>query len=342
MSLTSANASAEMSGDKVKNLPTGLVYHADYLLHDAGHGHPESPARLRAIIEHLRRVSLWSALRLIEPEPAPEAAIVRVHPQAYLRRLEEAAAEAPTYLDADTPIAPDSYRVALLAAGGVLAAVDAVMAERVRNAFVAARPPGHHALPDRAMGFCLLNNVAIGARHLQAVHGLKRVLIVDWDVHHGNGTQAIFNEDASVLYFSTHQFPFYPGTGAHGERGTGAGAGATVNMPLPAGSGDAEILAAFREHLIPAADTFRPDFVLISAGFDAHDADPLANLQVTETGYAELTAIVTSLADRFAAGRIVSVLEGGYDLQALPLAVEAHIRALAISEGKVPQSAGGG
>lgn len=328
------NSDAEMSSDEVQDLPTGLVYHADYLLHDPGPGHPECPARLRAIIDHLERVSLWGALRLIQPEPAPEAAIVRVHPKAYLRGLEQAAAEAPTYLDADTPISRDSYRVALLAAGGVLAAVAAVMAGRVRSAFVAVRPPGHHALPDRAMGFCLLNNVAIAARHLQAAHGLKRVLIVDWDVHHGNGTQAIFYEDASVLYFSTHQYPFYPGTGGEGERGRGDGLGTTVNAPLPAGSGDAEILAAFREHLVPAAETFRPDFVLISAGFDAHHADPLANLRVTGAGYAQLTAIVTGLADRFAAGRVVSVLEGGYSLQALPHAVEAHVRALAAAKGE--------
>jgi acetoin utilization deacetylase AcuC-like enzyme len=328
------NSGAEMSSHEVTDLPTGLVYDADYLLHDPGPGHPESPARLRAIIDHLEGMSLWGALRLIQPEPAPEAAIVRVHPKAYLRGLEEAAAEAPTYLDADTPISRDSYRVALLAAGGILAAVGAVMAGRVRNAFVAARPPGHHALPHRAMGFCLLNNVAIAARHLQAVHGLERVLIVDWDVHHGNGTQAVFYEDASVLYFSTHQYPFYPGTGAQGERGRGDGLDATVNAPLPAGSGDAEILAAFRKHLVPAAETFRPDFVLISAGFDAHDADPLANLRVTEAGYAQLTAIVTGLADRFAAGRVVSVLEGGYNVQALPHAVEAHVRALAAAQGE--------
>jgi acetoin utilization deacetylase AcuC-like enzyme len=327
-SMTTANSHAE-----IKDLPTGLVYHADYLLHDPGPGHPECPARLRAIIDHLKRVDLWDALRLIQPEPAPEAAILRVHPQVYLRHLEAAAAEAPTYLDADTPISPDSYRVARLAAGGVLAAADAVMAGRVRNAFVAVRPPGHHALSDRAMGFCLLNNVAIAARHLQVAHGLERVLIADWDVHHGNGTQAIFYEDASVLYFSTHQFPFYPGTGAQGDRGRGNGVGTTVNVPLWAGSGDAEILAAFREHLVPAAEAFRPDFVLISAGFDAHVADPLASLRVTEAGYAELTAVVTSLADRFAAGRVVSVLEGGYHLEALPQAVEAHIRALSVEQG---------
>jgi acetoin utilization deacetylase AcuC-like enzyme len=223
----------------------------------------------------------------------------------------------------------DSYRVARLAVGGALAAVDAVTRDQVRNAFTAVRPPGHHALRDRAMGFCLFNNIAIAARYVQEHHGLERVLIVDWDVHHGNGTQAIFYEDPTVLYFSTHQYPFYPGTGAANETGAGAGLGFTVNAPLPAGSGDEEITTAFRGKLIPAAEAFRPQFVLVSAGFDAHRDDPLALLRVTEAGYAALTGIVLDLADRFAGGRLVSLLEGGYNLQALARSVEAHLRVLA-------------
>ena len=233
--------------------------------------------------------------------------------------------QAPVQLDPDTRLAPESLRVAKLAAGGVLAAVDAVVAGRARNAFATVRPPGHHALPGRAMGFCLLNSVAIAARYAQQKHGLKRVLIVDWDVHHGNGTQAMFYDDPSVLYFSTHQNPYYPYTGQAKEMGVGAGEGTTVNVPLVAGSGDTEIVEAFCNKLVPAADKFKPNFVLISAGFDAHRDDPLAGLGVTAEGYGSLTQIVIEIARRHAGGRIVSALEGGYRLEALSDSVVTHV-----------------
>ena len=304
--------------------PTGLVYHPDFLLHDAGPGHLERPERLKAIMAGLERSGLLESLVRIEPRLAAKQWLAQVHTPAYLKELEGA----PRQLDPDTRLSPNSYRVAKLATGGILAAIDAVVAGKIRNAFAVIRPPGHHALPDRAMGFCLLNHVAIAARYIQKKHGLKRILIVDWDVHHGNGTQEVFYDDPSVLYFSTHQFPYYPWSGDPDERGTGAGLGTTVNAPLWPGSGDASILKAFREDLLPAAEAFRPDFVLISSGFDAHERDPIAEMRITTPGYAALTKIVAGIAERHAKGRLVSLLEGGYNLKALAQATEAHLRAL--------------
>jgi acetoin utilization deacetylase AcuC-like enzyme len=309
--------------------PTGLVYHPDFLLHDPGPDHPERPARLQAMMAHLKRRGLLDTLLVLDAEPASEQWITRVHTPAYLRQLQSAVRHAPTALDADTRVSKQSYDVVRRAVGGVLAAVDAVMAGRTTNAFAALRPPGHHALADRAMGFCLLNHVAIATRYVQEQHGVERVLIVDWDVHHGNATQEAFYRDPSVLFFSTHQYPYYPGTGAAHEVGEGAGHGTTINVPLAAESGDAAMVKAFRERLLPAATAFRPQFVLISAGFDAHRSDPLAQLQVTEAGYATLTRIVKTIADQHADGRIVSVLEGGYHLEGLARSVEAHLRVLA-------------
>lgn len=308
--------------------PTALVYHQDFLLHDAGSGHPERPARLQTIMSRLKESGLIETLVLIEPEPAEIKWLTLVHSPAYLQRLERAAAEAPAELDPDTRVSAHSYRVARLATGGVLLAVDGVMQGRVANAFVVARPPGHHALPTEAMGFCLINHVAVAARYAQERYGLERILIVDWDVHHGNGTQAIFYADPKVMYFSTHQHPYYPGTGSEDESGTGPGKGTTINVPLAAGAGDEEIIRAFRAKLVPAATAFRPQFVFISAGFDAHTKDPLAQLRVTENGYAELTRVVMEIANAFGDGRIVSVLEGGYNLDALAGSVEAHLRVL--------------
>jgi acetoin utilization deacetylase AcuC-like enzyme len=312
--------------------PSAIVSHPDYLLHDPGPHHPERAARLHAILSYLERQDWFTSLLQIRPAPAPEVWLTRIHTPAYLQRLQEAVRKAPVALDPDTRVSAHSYDVARLATGGVLAAVDAVMTGKARNAFVASRPPGHHALPERAMGFCLLNHVAIATRYVQEQYGVQRVLIVDWDVHHGNGTQEVFYTDPSVFYFSTHQYPYYPGTGAASETGEGPGRGTTLNVPLPAGAGDAEIIRAFREQLLPAAETFRPEFVFISAGFDAHQQDPLAQLQVTEAGYATLTRIVMDIAARYASGRIVSVLEGGYDLEALAHSVATHLRVLAAPE----------
>jgi acetoin utilization deacetylase AcuC-like enzyme len=233
-------------------------------------------------------------------------------------------------LDPDTGVSPGSWRAALLSAGGALLACDAVLAGKARSAFVCTRPPGHHAEAGRAMGFCLFNNIAVAARHLQRAHGLGRILIVDWDVHHGNGTQHMFETDPTVFYFSTHQFPFYPGTGSARETGSGRGAGFTLNYPMPAGSGDAEYIEVFQSVLCPEIDRVQPEAILISAGFDAHRDDPLAGMSLTEKGYAALTSILREAAGRHCDGRIISLLEGGYDLQALAAAVEAHLLALGI------------
>jgi len=249
-----------------------------------------------------------------------------VHDPSYIEHVEKTVASGAPVLDSmDTAIGPESARIAKLAAGSVVALAREVVEGRLDRGFAAARPPGHHAERDLAMGFCLFNNVAVAAGWLRKSAGLERILIVDWDVHHGNGTQHIFEADPDVFYFSLHQFPLYPGTGERDERGTGAGAGATLNCPLAPGSGDEEFLSALRVDLRQAADTFRPQFVLLSAGFDAHRSDPLAQLQVTTEAYAEATRIVRGVADDHAAGRFVSVLEGGYDLDALAESASAHL-----------------
>ncbi len=229
---------------------TGLVYHPDYLLHDPGKGHPERPARLEAIMAHLKARGLVDASLSIDPVPADEKWLRQVHSEKYLRHLAQSVNKAPIFLDADTGLSADSYRVAKLATGGVLTAIDLIMNGNIDNAFVAARPPGHHALPDRAMGFCLINHIAVAARYVQKRYRLKRVLIVDWDVHHGNGTQDIFYDDPTVFYFSIHQWPYYPGTGNAAETGAGDGAGTTLNVPLPAGAGDTEVIDAFRHKCV--------------------------------------------------------------------------------------------
>ena len=307
---------------------TAFISHPDYALHDPGAMHPERPDRVRAILSHLEKTDLLEKVLRITPEPADEKWIELIHPPGHVRRIERAAAEAPSALDPDTRLSSDSFRVAKLAVGGALTAVDAVMEGKVKNAFAAVRPPGHHALEARAMGFCLFNNVAIAARYLQKKYGLTRVLIVDWDVHHGNGTQDLFYADPSVLFFSTHQYPFYPGTGSAEETGAGEGKGLTINAPMPAMAGNQEVVRAFREKLVPAAESFQPEFVLISAGFDGHRRDPLAQLQLTEEGFADLTRIVMDIAEKHAEGRVVSLLEGGYDLEGLARSAEAHLRAL--------------
>jgi acetoin utilization deacetylase AcuC-like enzyme len=308
---------------------TGLVYHPAYLDHDMGAGHPESPNRLRAILSRLDQNGVLPRLVRIEPKPAADEWITQVHAAAYVKKLKTVQPESGhVSLDADTSMSPGSLPAAYLAAGGALAAVDAIMVGRVQNAFCAVRPPGHHAERDRAMGFCLFNNVAIAARYIQKRHGLARVMIVDWDVHHGNGTQHSFYDDPSVLFFSTHQYPHYPGTGRSSERGEGTAEGTTINVPLSGGQGDEEYEQIFQRILVPAADAFKPEAVIISAGFDAHRDDPLAGMGLTEDGYAALTRIVADIAKRHAQGRVLSCLEGGYNLQALAASVERHVLAL--------------
>ncbi len=308
---------------------TGLVYHSAYLEHDMGPGHPESPNRLRSIIHQLEQSGTMARLTRIDPRKAEDEWITQVHSSKYVSSLHQ---HAPTSgrvsLDPDTSMSSGSLQAAYLAAGGALAAVDAIMSNHVNHAFCAVRPPGHHAEVGRAMGFCLFNNVAIAARYVQKKYGVGRVLIVDWDVHHGNGTQHSFDDDSTVLFFSTHQYPHYPGTGRETERGTGAGEGFTLNIPMESGEGDEAYHAVFLKSLVPAADAFKPEFVIISAGFDAHSDDPLASMGLTEAGYADLTDIVAGIAKRHAKGRILSSLEGGYNLRALAASVDAHITSL--------------
>ena len=252
-----------------------------------------------------------------------------MHTPAYLAQVQaDIAAGRHELSTGDTAIGPESERIARLAAGGAIAAVEAVMAGQVAHAFAVVRPPGHHASTDRGMGFCVYNNVAIAARHLQARHGLERVLIADWDVHHGNGSAEIFAADPSVLYASTHQAPHYPGSGSAAERGIGAGEGFTLHVPLPAGSGGAAVLAAWQEQLLPAIEAFAPQFVLISAGFDGRRGDPLGDFQLDDSDFAALTRLLMGVAGRHAGGRLVSVLEGGYDLPGLAAAAAAHMGAL--------------
>jgi acetoin utilization deacetylase AcuC-like enzyme len=295
---------------------TALVLDCRYEAHDPGAGHPESPERIRVIREVIgdyRRDDLVT----LDPRPASVDEIALNHDADHIERVAATAGRPFFAFDADTPVSARSFETARLAAGGYLALLEAVMEGHAHNGFAFVRPPGHHAEADRAMGFCLFNNVAIGARWLRQRYGLDRVLIVDWDVHHGNGTQHSFYADPGVLYVSTHQYPFYPGTGAASEVGTGAGAGRTLNVPLPAGCGDDEYVAAFTSVIAPIAEQFRPEFVLVSAGFDAHRRDPLAAMNATEEGFRAMTRVLMRVAREHASGRLAAILEGGYDMRAL-------------------------
>ena len=295
----------------------------------AGRPHPECPERLDAVLRGLGEAGLLNRLARVDARAATEEELLLCHTREYLSTAKRDVESGRPYLSTgDTDITANSWEVAARAAGGVLNAVDAVVSGKARNAFCAVRPPGHHATPNRGMGFCLFNNVAIAARHAQRKHGLARVLIVDWDVHHGNGTQDIFYSDPSVFFFSTHQWPLYPGTGRADETGEGAGRGATMNRPFPAGSGRAEILGAVQGSLLPAAERFQPDLVLISAGFDSRAGDPLGRFTLTDRDFADLTRTAIEIADRYAGGRVVSVLEGGYNLEGLARAAAAHVEAL--------------
>jgi acetoin utilization deacetylase AcuC-like enzyme len=308
----------------------GLVIDSTFERHDTGPGHPERSARLASVKKGLNRSKRARACLPAGLERADDSLLTLVHDPGYVEHVEKTCASGARLLDSDdTTICSDSADVARLAAGSLAALCGRVAEGELERGFAAIRPPGHHAEANLAMGFCLFNNVAVAARHLQAAHSLSKVLIVDWDVHHGNGTQHLFEEDPSIFYFSVHQSPLYPGTGGRGERGRGAGLGSTLNCPLPPGSGDELFIGALRDELMPAAESFGPEFVLVSAGFDAHMDDPLGGLEVSTEAYAQATKIVAELADRCAEGRLVSVLEGGYDLDALAASVVTHLERLA-------------
>lgn len=312
-------------------MSTGLVYDPLFLEHRSG-DLPERPERLTAVLNHLDATGLLARLHRVRATPASMEALCRVHAPEYLQRIQAAVAAGASHVDTpEVQIGPRSWDAAVLAAGGCMAMVDAVMAGTVDNGFCAVRPPGHHAERGEAMGFCLINNVAVAARHIQAQHGLARVAIVDWDVHHGNGTQHIFEDDPSVLFISLHEHPahLYPGTGYAWEKGVGKGEGYTLNLPLPPETDDADVQIAFSNHVLPALRQFSPQFLLISAGFDAHLYDPLAHLRLTTVGYAWMTRQLKNLAATYCHNRLVSVLEGGYNLQSLAWSVAAHLEVLA-------------
>ncbi|MGE0256711.1 MAG: histone deacetylase family protein [Alphaproteobacteria bacterium] len=306
-------------------MPTLLFTHPACIAHDPSPRHPEAPARLKSVLAALED-ERFALLDRREAPLAERAWIARVHPMAFVEAVLAAVPrEGYAAIDADTVMSPGSGEAALRAAGAVVAAVDAVAAGEADNAFCAVRPPGHHAEPGRAMGFCLFNNVAVGALHAREAHGHRRVAVVDFDVHHGNGTQAMFEADPDLFYASTHQMPLYPGTGDASETGV---AGNIVNVPLPPGAGTVQFRAAMQRTVLPALDAFDPDFLLISAGFDAHAADPLANLRLATEDFAWATTELLAVARRRCGGRVVSTLEGGYDLGALGKASAAHVHAL--------------
>jgi acetoin utilization deacetylase AcuC-like enzyme len=301
---------------------TGIVKDRAYLRHGTDSGHPETPQRLVSIYEMLENPDTVGKFTGIDARRATREELERVHKPAFIDAIAATAGRS-VMLDPDTLASPETYDIARLAAGGLMNAIDAVVSRKVDNAFALVRPPGHHADEGRAAGFCIFNNVAVGARHAMAAHKMERILIVDWDLHHGNGTQDIFYEDRKVLYFSTHQFPYYPGTGAMGEMGRGEGLGYTINVPLRPGADDAFYVRIFQEILSPVTMAFKPEIILVSAGFDTYFGDPLGEMKVTPEGFAALTRILLNLADACSGGRLVLVLEGGYHIQGLAKCVRA-------------------
>lgn len=318
-----------MSAESSKVM-TGLVLDRVFQKHDPGPGHPEQVARYVKIVERLEGSGLAKTLREIPVDWVDEKWLQLVHEPSYIELASREIRSGKGHLSTgDTQVCLDSLEAAMMAVGGALNAVDAVIEGEVRNAFCAVRPPGHHASQARGMGFCVFNTIAVAARYAQRRHGLKRVAIVDWDVHHGNGTQDVFYEDPTVHFFSTHQWPLYPGTGAATELGRGEGRGSTLNCPFPAGSGMKEIREAFEKAWVPAMDVFQPEMIFVSAGFDSRVDDPLGAFTLTDNDFGELTQGILRIANTWAKGRVVSCLEGGYNVEGLALAVEAHVRALA-------------
>lgn len=307
---------------------TGIVKDRRYLRHGSEFSHPETPQRLVSIYEMLENPDMAWKFSGIEARYATREELERVHRPCFVDFIAQSAGETMTMLDADTVATAETYDTARLAAGGVMNAIDSVACGETDNAFALIRPPGHHAQPSEAAGFCIFNNIAIGARHALARRGMERILIVDWDLHHGNGTQDIFYEDRQVLYCSTHQSPAYPGTGGLHETGKGVGLGYTINVPLQPGADDAFYVRIFREIICPVARMFRPEIILVSAGFDIYIGDPLGEMKVTPEGFACMTRVLLSLADECCDGRLVLVLEGGYNVQGLAKSVRAVLQEL--------------
>jgi acetoin utilization deacetylase AcuC-like enzyme len=312
--------------DSSKKKPAGFLYDPIYLLHDTGEYHPEIPERLAAIHNSFQQVPWFKDLHLLTAQKAPEEIVALAHDPDYIALVQEQCQAGYSVLSTgDTVICPESYDVALKAVGGVTGAVDLVMGGEIKNAFCAVRPPGHHATLRRGMGFCVFNNIAIAARYAQKQHQVERVLIADWDVHHGNGTQDIFYDDDSVFFMSTHQSPWYPGTGATNETGAGKGEGFTMNRPFWRGAGHDEIVTTFRDEFLKAARDFKPDLTLLSAGFDSHINDPLGGFDLDDDCFRELTRIMLEIAHISGEGRLISILEGGYNLSSLASAAYAHV-----------------
>ena len=318
--------------DDAKNTATALLLDGVFEKHLTGVGHPERPLRYTAITRELQKSGLVKKLSPLKVRELSDAEAQMCHREDYIEKIKKeipAVRGVANLSTGDTTVCAASLDIARKAAGGVLNAVDHVFGGTKRNAFCAVRPPGHHATPSVGMGFCIFNNVAIAARYAQKKHGIERVAIVDWDVHHGNGTQDIFYEDGSVFFFSTHQSPLYPHTGAVHETGKGDGEGATLNCPMPAGTGMEQVAAKFDEQFLPAMEKFKPQLVIISAGFDSRIDDPLGQFRLTDQDFVKLTEKLLRLADQHAQGRLVSVLEGGYNVDGLAKAVVAHVGALA-------------
>ncbi|TLD42790.1 MAG: Acetylspermidine deacetylase [Candidatus Jettenia ecosi] len=307
---------------------TILMYDNIFLKHDTGHGHPENAKRLENTLKHLKATGLWDQLRVEKPRAASLEEIGLIHTENYIQTIKHIANTGGGQLDSDTIISAASYDAAVHAVGAPLAAIDFIMKGEEKNAFCLIRPPGHHAAPARGMGFCLFNNVAVAAKYIQSRYKLERIFIIDWDVHHGNGTQDAFFNDPTILYFSMHRDPFYPGSGRKEESGRDNGEGFTINVPVPANIPSQRYIELFTDVIKQNADQFIPEFIIISAGFDTYKKDPIGGLNLDREDFRILTEIAIRTAQKYCNGRLVSCLEGGYNLSDLPLCIEAHLKAL--------------